>query len=218
MKNLRTLMAIAVVAAGVSATSANAVLSPGAFGPDSNPAVVGSPPFGALAAGGELGTNYIDFGVDFTWGGKEGWFDDGDVNEFAGVNAAGNVDLLTAVDGRIVLLGTTTQATTSVIFAEAGFAAPGSLKLEAFDLGGLLIATQFSTVAVGPNNRSVWFINQPGIAFFRISGNDTFGVAQISIDPRSIGPAVPEAATWAMMIAGFGLVGFAARRRTAIAA
>ncbi len=30
--------------------------------------------------------------------------------------------------------------------------------------------------------------------------------------------AVPEPATWAMMIAGFGLVGFAARRRTAATA
>ncbi|QMW23663.1 PEPxxWA-CTERM sorting domain-containing protein [Sandaracinobacteroides saxicola] len=32
------------------------------------------------------------------------------------------------------------------------------------------------------------------------------------------GAAVPEPATWAMMIAGFGLVGFAARRRAAVAA
>lgn len=31
-------------------------------------------------------------------------------------------------------------------------------------------------------------------------------------------PAVPEPATWAMLIAGFGLVGFAARRRRALAA
>jgi PEP-CTERM motif len=30
------------------------------------------------------------------------------------------------------------------------------------------------------------------------------------------GPAIPEPATWAMMIAGFGLVGWAMRRRTAI--
>jgi hypothetical protein len=31
------------------------------------------------------------------------------------------------------------------------------------------------------------------------------------------GGAVPEPATWAMMLAGFGLLGFAARRRTAVA-
>jgi hypothetical protein len=218
MKMPRALAGFAFVASLFAATSAQAVLSPGAFGPDSNPAVAVSPAFGPLAPGGALADNYIDFGVDFTWGGVEGFFDDGDVNEFGGINDAGILDLLTAVDGRIVALGTTNQATSNFIFAEAGFAAPGSLLLEAFDINGDLLASEFSTNALGPNNRSVWYIATPGIAFFRISGNDTFGVAQISIDPRSIGGGVPEPATWAMMILGFGLVGFAARRRVAATA
>jgi hypothetical protein len=34
----------------------------------------------------------------------------------------------------------------------------------------------------------------------------------------SAGPAIPEPASWALMIAGFGLVGAAARRRAAVAA
>lgn len=39
------------------------------------------------------------------------------------------------------------------------------------------------------------------------------------IDSVALGTTpVPEAATWAMLVAGFGLVGFAARRRRAIAA
>ena len=38
------------------------------------------------------------------------------------------------------------------------------------------------------------------------------------LDGVSIPAAVPEATTWAMLLAGFGLVGFAARRRTALAA
>jgi hypothetical protein len=210
MSKFKFLVAAAML---VSAGSAQAILSPGAFGPDSNPAVNVTPAFGPLAAGGELGANYIDFGVDFTHGGVEGFFDDGDVNEFCGINANGVCDLLTGVDGRIVALGTLNSATSNFIFVEAGFAAPGTLLLEAFDSGNNLIGSAFNTAAVGPNNRSVFFISTPGIAFFSLTGTDTFGVAQISIDPRSAG--VPEPATWTMLIGGFGAVGFAARRRRA---
>ncbi len=45
--------------------------------------------------------------------------------------------------------------------------------------------------------------NNPGVA-------DAFGIDDISYN------AVPEPATWAMLITGFGLVGFAARRRRAV--
>jgi hypothetical protein len=42
-------------------------------------------------------------------------------------------------------------------------------------------------------------------------------VATYSADKAPV-TAIPEPATWAMLIVGFGLVGFAARRRTAVAA
>ncbi len=57
------------------------------------------------------------------------------------------------------------------------------------------------------------------------SGGKSYDFADIrhtSFDAKSIGgptpPGVPEPATWAMMIAGFGLAGAALRRRRAIAA
>ena len=109
------------------------------------------------------------------------------------------------------MLGTLTSATSNFIFVEAGFAAPGSLLLRAFSSANVLIASAVNTAATGPNNRSVFFISTPGIAFFSLTGNDTFGVAQISIDPRSA--MVPEPATWALLIGGFGAVGIVARRR-----
>ncbi len=47
------------------------------------------------------------------------------------------------------------------------------------------------------------------------SGTDFLGFDDLVVGDRQqvIIPGVPEAATWAMMIAGFGMVGFAARRR-----
>lgn len=216
MNAIRTIATIAIGALAMSATAAQAILSPGAFGPDSNPAVAVTPFFGPLAPGGALGTNYIDFGVDFSYGGVEGFFDDGDINEFGGINGAGDLDLLTGVDGRIVTLGTLTQSTSNFIFVEAGFAAPGTLLLQAFDLSNMLIGSQVNTAANGPNGRSVFFISTPGIAFFSLTGSDTFGVAQISINPASLG-GVPEPTSWAMLIAGFGLVGATLRRRRSVA-
>ena len=44
------------------------------------------------------------------------------------------------------------------------------------------------------------------------AGNDNIGVVIDNLS-LSVGAAVPEPATWAMMIAGFGLAGMAARRR-----
>ena len=54
------------------------------------------------------------------------------------------------------------------------------------------------------------------------SGSNTFRASAIgafSADPPPVPPSIPEPGTWAMMIAGMSLVGFARRRRrTAVAA
>lgn len=56
-----------------------------------------------------------------------------------------------------------------------------------------------------------------GIGGFSFSGNAT---GNTSIDNlvaiAGVAGAVPEPATWAMMLAGFGMVGFAARRRASV--
>ena len=44
-------------------------------------------------------------------------------------------------------------------------------------------------------------------------GDEGWGLSNISVTS-----AIPEPATWTMLITGFGLVGFASRRRTALAA
>lgn len=189
-------------------TSGHAALSPGAFGPTSNASVVVTPAFGTLSVGGALAANYIDFGVDFSFGGVEGYFDDTDIFAFGGINGDGVLDLLTAIDGRIVVPGTTTGTTTDMISVEAGFASPGQLTLSVFDINNVLLASVLNDVATGLNGRSLFSLTAAGIASFRISGDDTFGVAQISI-----GSAVPEPATWTLLIGGFAVVGVARRRQ-----
>lgn len=50
------------------------------------------------------------------------------------------------------------------------------------------------------------------------SSSDSIGPLLDSVTLSQVGGVIPEPATWAMMIAGFGLVGFAARRRAAVTA
>ncbi len=69
---------------------------------------------------------------------------------------------------------------------------------------GLMTGTQYFAVTTGFANGDF------GAYTLRISGPG-------DILPGGGGGVVPEPATWAMLIAGFGMVGFAARRRQTIA-
>jgi hypothetical protein len=181
------------------------------FTPASNPAVPVSPAFGALVAGGALGTNYIAFGVDFTLGGVEGIFNDSPL-AFGGVNGSGVVDLLSPVDGRIVVPGTTNQGLTDSFEAEAGFAANGTLLLTVYDIHGNVLATAFNGLPLGPNGRTTFAISEPTpiIAAFSITdpGADSYGVDDITLS-TPIG--VPEPAS--LSILAVSLLGMGAYRR-----
>ena len=64
--------------------------------------------------------------------------------------------------------------------------------------------------AIGTNGRVTVWGNAPGETFSSItltSSSNSFEIDNLAT------AAVPEPATWAMLITGFGLVGFAARRR-----
>ncbi len=200
-----------VVAALLLLTGALSMSSAYAFTPSDFGGVVVSPPFGSLVSGGEAGTNYDTFGVDFSYGGVEGVFNDPPL-AFTGVDSFGIVDLLSPVDGRIVVLGTSNQGVTNHFYAEAGFASAGALLLSVYDTSHNLIGSAFNGDPTGATGRTTFEINTPGIAYFSITdpGLDSYGVTEIVLG--TISP-VPEPETYAMLLAGLGLLGFMARHR-----
>ncbi|WP_243453831.1 PEPxxWA-CTERM sorting domain-containing protein [Sandaracinobacteroides saxicola] len=216
---LRNLIVAALAAASLT-DGANAVIS---FNPNSVPV----PPSwfrNGLAPNGDLGDKFKDFGVDFTWGGVEGaYYDIFGKGSFAGVNASGMLDNLSNIDGRIVLPGTLTGATTDYFYVEANASWFSSLKLTLYDTSMNVLAVVDNEWFAAVSGPTFFTYSGPGIAYFSISTpGHYYTVSEIRLnDPVgsvAANAAVPEPATWAMMIAGFGLVGFAARRRNPVAA
>lgn len=164
-------------------------------------------PFGPLAEA--VGAQTIGTGIDFSYGNVEGIFlDGGSTYGFCGINGNGICDLVTDVDGAIAGLAQS-------IYAEAGHSANGSLTLSVFDINMNLLDTALNGAPNGVYGRSTFSILRPtaDIAFFRISGSDSYGVNQVVLDGLVPNNPVPEPATWAMMIGGFALAGAAMRRR-----
>ena len=100
-------------------------------------------------------------------------------------------------------------------------------SLNLFSTGPSLIASlsQVGTHNLASLNGSVFFVNYPDpLTSYDHSYSITadFGgpatLAIIEGAPAVDGPAVPEPATWAMMLTGFALVGAAARRRAPLVA
>jgi hypothetical protein len=192
--------------AALNTVAANAItITPGLE------AVPVSTAFDVLAPGGALGTSYIEYGIDFSFGRVEGVFDDPPLS-FSGVSAGGIVDLLSAVDGRIVLLGSLTAAVTNFFYAEAGFADEGTLTLSLFDSNGALIASVLNGAPTGASGRTTFSYSGAGIAFFSISGTDTFGVQEIRLNTPTVS-AVPVPAALPLLITAIGGAVALRRRR-----
>lgn len=168
-------------------------------------------PFGTLDASGEVADSLVSFGIDFSYGNVEGFFDDGGgVYGFCGINASNICDLITDVDGRIVDQGTTNQALTNFIQLEAGFMNPDQGTLSVFDSAMNLLET-VTGAGTGPFGRSLFTINRAStdIAFFNFSSTDSYGVNQITIEAGTV--QVPE--PMSVMLLGLGLIGLVSSRK-----
>ena len=108
-------------------------------------------------------------------------------------------------------LMTFTSAISSISLDFAGVTTPSDVVLYAYD-GDLLLGTAVSGVVTGQFNLSFNAASITKVAIAPGSFNDWVGVDNISFDSG----AVPEPATWAMMLAGFGAIGCALRSRRSL--
>lgn len=86
--------------------------------------------------------------------------------------------------------------------------------VQLFGANQALIDSQLLSLGSWPSGSAVGHVSfaDSGITNALITGDGDFAVDTISFNG-----AVPEPSTWAMMLLGFGAIGFAARRRRALA-
>ncbi len=125
--------------------------------------------------------------------------------------------------------GFTGEVTTfETTFSLAGFdSATATLSGQAlFDnsgtvsLNGTVIAsiTGFTSLTPFGTNANLFVpgVNRLDFTMTNVDGPDAFQVAGLTVTAGESMGVVPEPAAWALMVTGFGLVGFAARRRSAV--
>ncbi|PTY06928.1 hypothetical protein DB347_10025 [Opitutaceae bacterium EW11] len=208
---LSSFLTVALALASAAAVNAQIVTHTG--GTVAAQGVAVTPAFDTLVAGGVVGTSLIGYGVDYSFGGTEALFNDPPY-AIGGVSNSGTVDLLTGVDGRIVVLDSLAQGLTDYVSVIAGFADPGTLRLSAYDSAHNLIASVFSGEDLDPITIDLHGVFD--IAYFSVTtpGQDTFGVRSVSINtPIAANVPVPEPSTYALL--GSLVLGVAvwARRR-----
>ena len=102
--------------------------------------------------------------------------------------------------------------TTATLSGQALFDNFGTVSLNGTQIGGTI--TGFSSLTpFGATAGFVAGINRLDFTLNNIDGPDAFQVAGLTVTAAPTG-TVPEPASWALMVAGFGLVGFGIRRRS----
>ncbi|MCU6455830.1 PEPxxWA-CTERM sorting domain-containing protein [Sphingomonas sp. A2-49] len=139
-------------------------------------------------------------------------------NDGNGYFAIGGIDSF-GLQSSLQLLGT--QAFSSISLFVGSLDTYNTVEL--LDAAGTAIGTYSGTAMSGgaiplgamtpSNNRRVTFTGTDGTVFYGAKFYNQGNNSAFEFDNVSFTAAVPEPATWAMMILGFGMVGFAARNR-----
>jgi hypothetical protein len=120
--------------------------------------------------------------------------------------------------GQTALAITGISGTINGVAISGLFDAPGSPTYYYFTSGPTFLDGSGVSFNAGAA-QGIAFFHQDNVAadIYRINGNGTisaFGTA--SSGPVTTVSAVPETATWTMMLAGFGMIGFAVRLRQSV--
>ncbi len=83
--------------------------------------------------------------------------------------------------------------------------------------GSLVQLSNSGGPAIQTGTFSFEIVSGQTYGFYVNSSDSVFGAGQLTVNGLTI-DAIPEPATWGLMIVGFGLVGVAARRRSAVTA
>lgn len=91
-----------------------------------------------------------------------------------------------------------------------------TLFLRAYDSGNSLLGSASGSLAEGEVAMRTLSVTAANIAFIEFGGAGAFGQSNLYSDNLTFTTnAVPEPASWAMLMTGFGLAGAALRRRRA---
>lgn len=89
-------------------------------------------------------------------------------------------------------------------YSQDGFTAPFGAMVGRINTNYFLVGSSFAGVAASAGV----------LELFYWDSNNGDNTGQIAAEVNALASAVPEATTWGMMIAGFGLVGMSLRRRS----
>ena len=136
----------------------------------------------------------------------------------ARILSPGGTDLDAEFDTVIFTFGPSTAFGLDILF-QAGYSGDFAVRYDYTTSEG---QNGFDTVSIGGLTAGSYFLgftsDDPGALLTRISISDNDESSNLGYDTiRRAAPGVPEPATWAMMIAGFGLAGSVLRRRRAVA-
>ena len=227
---VRTVLAAALISAAASATpvAAASIAGPTATsGLTSSAGGVRFRAFATSAAQEEVYLGKTDLGVGANRVAQNLTWTQNDANRFSFGYDAGTDTLTSSVNGGPSLnyanfLGSLAPAVSALPFnalqiqIRDGAAGAGALALSNLSLNGVSLTP--SAIAGVDTTLRYWLINGNFKQDFTLTGNidlsGTFGSStELNRIELTIGNAVPEPATWAMLISGFGLVGAAMRRR-----